>query len=180
MPALSKSALTKFFVAPAAALLFAAASAEASDVGDVARHYNLSVPVVESVLKNIDSFFASPDAPDNRMTSGLLKDLSLKTVKTHMGRLEDEGPGKATENIAEEKNATYKVSVRTTRHESTETAECVEANATVSGAEGVPVIKDGAFAFDTVHPKTSAYSWKMAFCRTPLNGGADFTEWQLR
>jgi hypothetical protein len=173
-------ALTKCFLLPAAAVLFATASAQASDSGDIARHYSLSVPIVESVLRNIDSFFASADAPDNRMTSGLLKDLALKTVKSHMGRLEEEGPGKASENVDEEKNATYTVSVRTTRHEATETAECVETNATVSGAEGVSVVKDGTFAFDTVHPKNSSYSWKMSFCRTPLNGGADYTEWQLR
>lgn len=173
-------ALTKFFLFPAAVLILAATSADASDNGAVAQHYNLPVPVVDTVLKNIDTFYASSDAPDNRMTSGLLKDLTLKTVKTHIGRLDEEGPGKASENIAEEKNATYKVSIRTIRHEATETAECVEASATVSGSEGVPVVKDGAFAFDTVHPKTTSYSWKMAFCRTPLNGGTDFTEWQLR
>ncbi|PKU26173.1 hypothetical protein [Telmatospirillum siberiense] len=173
-------ALTKFIVLPAAVFLLAAASAQASDTGDIARRYNLSVPIVETVLKNIDSFFASADAPENRMTSGLLKDLALKTVKAHMSRLEEETPGKATENVAEEKNATYKVTVRTTRHEATETAECVEANATASGAEGVPVVKDGAFAFDSVHPKNTSFSWKMSFCRTPTNGGSDFTDWQLR
>lgn len=173
-------ALTKFIVLPAAAFLLVAASAHASDTGDVARRYSLSVPVVESVLKNIDSFFASADAPDNRMTSGLLKDLALKTVKAHMSRLDEETPGKASENVVEDKNATYKVTVRTTRHEATETAECVETTATASGAEGVPVVKDGAFSFDSVHPKNTAYSWKMSFCRTPLNGGSDFTDWQLR
>jgi hypothetical protein len=178
MPALSKFTLTTLVMLPV--LAFAGTPATASDIGDVAHRLNLSNPIVETVLKNIDSFFASAEAPDNRMTSGLLKELALKTVKAHMSHLDETGPGKATENIAEEKNATYKATLRTTRHESTETAECVETSATVSGAEGVPVIKDGAFMFDTVHSKTSSYSWKMTFCRTPTNGGADFSDWQLK
>lgn len=173
-------ALSKVFVLPAAVLLAATTMAHAADTGDVARRYNLSVPIVETVLKNVDSYFASPDAPDNRLTIGLIKDLALKTVKTHMGRLDEEAPGKASENVSEDRNATYKVSVRTTRHEATETAECVETAVTASGSEGTPVVKDGAFAFDTVHPKLTSYTWRMSFCRTPLNGGSDFTDWQLR
>jgi hypothetical protein len=97
-----------------------------------------------------------------------------------MGRLDEENPGKATENSNEERNAIYKVSVRTTRHESTESAECVETTATASSSEGVPTIKDGNFSFDMVHPRVTSYSWKMAFCRMPINGGSDFTEWQLK
>jgi hypothetical protein len=180
MPAQSKNFLAKFSLLPAAIIVFSAATAQASDVADVARRFSLPTPVVETVIRNIDSFFASTEAPDNRMTSGLIKELALKAVKTHMGHLDEEGPGKASESSADEKNATYKVSLRTTRHEATETAECVDASATVTGSEGVPVIKDGAFTFDSVHPKTSSYSWKMTFCRTPLNGGSDFTDWQLR
>ncbi|HXP96382.1 MAG TPA: hypothetical protein VN809_06695 [Telmatospirillum sp.] len=175
MPALSKIVLL-----PAVLLVFAAASAQASDVSDVARRVGLPVPIVETVVKNIDAFFSSDNTPDNRMTSGLFKELTLKAVKTHMGRLDEGGPGKASESSAEEKNATYKVTVRTTRHESTETADCVETSATVSGSEGVAVIQEGAFTFDSLHPKTSSYSWKMTFCRTPLNGGGDYSDWQLR
>jgi hypothetical protein len=173
-------ALSKFVLLPAALLVFAAASAQASDISDVARRVSLPVPVVETVVKNIDTFFSSDNAPDNRMTSGLFKDLTLKAVKTHMGRLDEAGPGKASESTAEDKNATYKVTLRTTRHEATETADCVETTATASGSEGVAIIQDGAFTFDGVHPKTSSYSWKMTFCRTPLNGGGDYTDWQLR
>jgi hypothetical protein len=180
MSVLSKNLLAKFVLIPATIVLFLSAPVQASDITDVARRFSLPVPVVETVLKNIDNYFASTDAPDNRMTSGLFKDLALKAVKAHMSHLDEEGPGKASESTAEEKNATYKVTLRTTRHESTETAECVDANAVANASEGVPTIKEGAFSFDSVHPKTSGYSWKMTFCRTPLNGGGDFTDWQLR
>jgi hypothetical protein len=163
-----------------AVALSAATPAFASDTGDIARRVSLSVPIVEMVLKNIDSYFESDDAPGNRLVAGTIKDLALKAVKSHIGHLEEETPGKATEQVAEDKNALYKVSLRTTRHESTETAECVDATATASSSEGVPVIKDGAFAFDMVHPHVTNYSWKMTFCRTPVNGGSDFTDWQLK
>ncbi len=53
-------------------------------------------------------------------------------------------------------------------------------NVTTRSSEGVPVIKEGSFAFDMVHPKVTSASWKMTFCRMPLNGGGDFTDWQLK
>ncbi|MTJ81159.1 MAG: hypothetical protein F8N37_09085 [Telmatospirillum sp.] len=163
-----------------ASALLAAAPAGASESSDVARRVGLPVPVVETVLKSIDSYFESDDAPGNRLTIGTIKEIALKAVKTHMGRLDEESPGKATESTSEDRNATYKVSLRTTRHESTETAECVDTTAVASSSEGTPVVRDGSFAFDMTHPRQTSFSWKMTFCRTPINGGSDFTDWQLR
>ncbi|MDR3439168.1 hypothetical protein [Telmatospirillum sp.] len=179
MPFKSKHLLSLTTLAITAVLL-AAPAAKANDIGDVARRVSLPAPVVETVLKNIDSYFDSDDAPSNRMINGALKELALKAVKSHMGRLDEETPGKATETSSDDKNASYKVSLRTTRHESTETAECVDATAKVFSTEGVPVIRDGVFTFDMVHPRATSYSWKMTFCRMPINGGSDFTDWQLK
>jgi hypothetical protein len=156
-------------------------TAKANDVSDVARQFNVPMPVVETVILNVDAYFASPDAPVNRMTSGIFKELALKAAKSRMSNLEDSTPGKSSESSVEERNAAYKATVRTIRHESSENAECVDNTETVTSSEGVPTIKDGSFVFDNTHPKVSSYSWKMTFCRTPLNGGgSDFTEWQLK
>lgn len=171
---------TKHLMLLATIVGIAASPARADDLADVARQFKLPVPVVDTVLRNVDTYFASADSPANKMTNGLIKELALKTVKAHMNGLEEGGPGKSSETTAEEKNATYKVSLRTTRHEATETAECVDSTAVVTSSEGVPVIKDGGFTFDSVHPKVTTYSWKMIFCRTPQNGGTEFSEWQLK
>lgn len=163
----------------AAFVAAAATAAHANDVSDMAREYKMPVQVVETVFRNVDNYFAAADGPGNRLASGLVKDISLKAVKNRMSSLEESGPGKASESSAEEKNAVYKAVIKTTRHETTETGECVDNRATISSSEGVPVVKDGAFSYDLTHPKVSSYSWNMTFCRTPLNGGTDFSEWQL-
>lgn len=169
----AKSALALGIVAT----LAVAGTASANDASDVAREQKLPTAVVESVFQNIDAFFASPDAPGNRMTSGLFKEMAIKAVKNRMASLEDSGPGKASDASADEKNAVYKVTIKTTRHETTETGECVDNKVTASGSEGVPIVKEGIFTFDVAHPKVSSHSWPMSFCRIPVNGG--FTDWQL-
>lgn len=175
MPIVLKKAL------PVAAVLLAASHpAWAGETADIAKRFSLPVPIVETVLQNVDSYFDSSDAPDNRLTIGVIKELSLKTLKGHINHLDEEGPGRVTENSTERENATYKVAFRTTRHEATESAECVEAAAKITSVEGTSVVRDGAFTFDMVHPKTSTYSWKMTFCRTPINGGSDFSDWQMK
>ncbi|MBF0094613.1 MAG: hypothetical protein HQL34_08725 [Alphaproteobacteria bacterium] len=163
----------------AVSMMSAVGPAFASDVSDVAREQKLPVEVVESVLGNIDAFFASPEAPSNRMTSGLFKELALKAVKARMGSLEESGPGKASDASSEEKNATYSVSAKTTRHETTETGECVDNKVTATSSEGVPVVREGAFTFDLAHPKVGARSWTMSFCRTPVSGGTGYSDWKL-
>ena len=153
-------------------------AASASDASDAAREQKAPVTVVESVLKNIDVFFAAPDAPANRLTSGLLKDLALKAVKDRIGGLDDSGPGKVSESSSDEKNATYKVTVKTTRHETSEVNECVDNTVVATASESLPVVKDGVFTFDTAHPKVTTHSWTMSFCRTPVTGGG-YSEWRL-
>jgi len=156
--------------------LMAALPALASEASDVARETKLPVAVVESTIANVDAFFASPAAPSNRMTSGILKEITLKAIRNRMGNLEDSVPGKASDNSAEEKNAVYKAQVRTTRHETTETRECVDNKVTLTGSEAVPVIKDGSFIFDTAHPRVTTTSWDVTFCRLPAAGGG-FSDW---
>jgi hypothetical protein len=164
----------------AAALLLAASAgiAHANDASDVARVAKLPVPVVENVLTNVDAYFASNDAPSNRMTSGILKDLVLKTVKSRLGNLDDAAPGKASDATVEDKNASYRAVVRTSRHDTSEASDCVENKVTLTSSEGQPVVKDGAFIFDMVHPHVSNWSWSLTFCRTPTSNG-EFSDWQL-
>ncbi|MEO5374142.1 MAG: hypothetical protein H7840_07645 [Alphaproteobacteria bacterium] len=162
-----------------ASILSISGTASANDASDVAREQKVPVAVVESVFQNIDAFFASQNAPSNRMTSGLFKEMAVKAAKSRIASLEDSGPGKASDASSEEKNATYKVTIKTTRHETTETGECVDNKITASASEGVPVVKEGVFTFDIAHPKVTSHSWSMSFCRTPVNGGTSFTEWQL-
>ena len=150
----------------------------ASDASDVARETKLPVPVVETTIANVDDFFASAGAPSNRMVSGVFKELALKAIRNRLGNLEDSVPGKASEAAAEDKNATYKVAVRSTRHETTETNECVDNRVTLTGSEGVPVVKDGAFIFDLAHPRVTSTSWDVTFCRTPAAGGG-YSDWAL-
>ena len=154
----------------------AALPALASDASDVARETKLPVAVVEAAIANVDAFFTSPAAPSNRMVSGTFKEITLKAIRNRMGNLEDSVPGKASEASAEEKNAIYKAQIRTTRHETTETRECVDNKVTLTGSEAVPVIKDGAFIFDTAHPRVTSTSWDVTFCRTPVAGGG-FSDW---
>ncbi|CAA7619141.1 conserved exported hypothetical protein [Candidatus Terasakiella magnetica] len=168
-------------VLPAAALgLVVAASmiqpSWASDASDVAREMKLPVPVVDSTLAAVDTFFASASAPSNRMVSGAFKELALKAIRHRLGNLEDSVPGKSSDAAAEERNASYKASVRTTRHETTEARECVDNKVTLTASEGVPVIKDGAFIFDTTHPRVTTYGWDITFCRTPAASGG-FSDW---
>jgi hypothetical protein len=153
-------------------------SALASDASDVAREMKLPVPVVESTLAAVDGFFTAPTAPANRMVSGTFKELALKAIRHRMGNLEDSVPGKASDSAAEDRNATYKANVRTTRHETTEARECVDNKVTLTASEGVPVIKDGAFIFDTTHPRVTTHGWDITFCRTPLAAGG-FSDWAL-
>jgi hypothetical protein len=156
--------------------LMAALPALASEASDVARETKLPVPVVEATMANVDAFFASPAAPSNRMVSGVLKEITLKAIRNRMGGLEDSVPGKASEASAEEKNAVYKAQIRTTRHETTETRECVDNKVTLTGSEAVPVVKDGAFIFDTAHPRVTSTSWDVTFCRSPAAGGG-YSDW---
>ena len=156
--------------------LLAALPALANEASDVARETKLPVPVVESTMANVDSFFASQAAPSNRMVSGVLKEITLKAIRNRMGGLEDSVPGKASEASAEEKNAVYKAQIRTTRHETTETRECVDNKVTLTGSEAVPVVKDGAFIFDTAHPRVTSTSWDVTFCRVPAAGGG-YSDW---
>lgn len=158
------------------ALAAFAPQARASDASDVAREMKLPIAVVEAALANVDAFFNAPTGPSNRMASGTTKDLALKAIRKRMDNLEDSTPGKTSEASAEEKNAAYKAVVRTTRHETTEARECVDNKVTVSASESVPVIKDGAFIFDTAHPKTSSHAWDVTFCRVP-SGNGGFSDW---
>jgi len=153
-------------------------AAVASDASDIARVTKLPVPVVENVLVNVDALFASADAPTNRMTSGILKDLVLKVVKDRLANLDEATPGKASEASDEEKNATYRATVRTSRHDTSEASDCVENKVTLLGSEGVPVVKDGGFTFDMVHPRVTNWGWMMTFCRTATANG-EFADWQL-
>jgi len=150
----------------------------ASDASDVAREMKLPVPVVESTLAAVDAFFAGPSAPSNRMASGTFKELALKAIRHRLGNLEDSAPGKSSDSAVEERNANYKAAVRTTRHETTEARECVDNKVTLTASEGVPVIKDGAFIFDTTHPRVTTYGWDITFCRVPAPSGG-FSDWAL-
>jgi len=150
----------------------------ASDASDVAREVKLPVAVVETTIANVDAFFASPGAPSNHMVSGMFKELALKAIRNRLGNLEDSIPGKASDSAVEEKNTSYKAVVRTTRHETTETRECVDNKVILGASEAVPVVKDGAFIFDTAHPRLTSYSWDITFCRTPVAGGGS-SDWAL-
>ncbi|MCR6629841.1 MAG: hypothetical protein NVV74_07190 [Magnetospirillum sp.] len=165
---------------PAAILLLSASTlpASASEVGDVAREMRLPAPVVEAVFANVDAYALSADGPANRLMTGVLKEAALKAVKSRLGGLDDAGPGKASEYSAEERNATYKAVVRTTRRDSTEAGECVENKVSLTSTEALPVVKDGAFTFDGAHPRTTGYSWPLTFCRSRTTGG-DFSDWTL-
>ncbi|WP_231848950.1 hypothetical protein [Paramagnetospirillum magneticum] len=171
----------KFSLPPALGLVLAVGLSSpswASDASDVAREMKLPVPVVESTLLAVDGFFAAPAAPANRMVSGTFKELALKAIRHRMGNLEDSVPGKSSDAAAEDRNANYKVNVRTTRHETTESRECVDNKVTLTASEGVPVIKDGAFIFDTAHPRVTTHGWDITFCRTPAASGG-FSDWVL-
>ncbi|HVI51334.1 MAG TPA: hypothetical protein VM661_09015 [Candidatus Sulfotelmatobacter sp.] len=168
---------TKLMAATAVFCTFSGV-ALASDSSDVARVAKLPVPVVDSVLTNVDAYFASPSAPTDQMMSGVVKSLALKVVKSHLSSLDDTTPGKSTDATDEEKNATYKVVVRVSRRDTSEASDCVENKVALSASEGVPAIKDGAFIFDMVHPRVTGWEWKLTFCRTPTSGG-DFSEWQF-
>ncbi|MFN3075810.1 MAG: hypothetical protein ABT940_02810 [Alphaproteobacteria bacterium] len=151
----------------------------ASEVSDISREFKVSQAVVETVVSNIDAYFASAGAPGNRMVTGLLKELSLKATRNRIDNLEGSSPGKVSETSSEEKDATYKVSVKTVRHDTAETKECVENKATVVSTEGVPIVRDGTFVVDTSHPRVTSHSWNMTFCRAPLGGGSGYSDWQL-
>ena len=153
-------------------------AAHASDASDVARTAKLPVAVVDNVLVNVDAYFASADAPSNRMVSGIMKDLLLKVVKNRLTNLDDAAPGKSSDQAFEDKNATYRATVRTTSHNTSETKDCVENKVSLTSSEGVPVIKDGVFIFDTVHPRVTNWGWPLTFCRAAASNG-DFGEWQL-
>lgn len=175
MPLSSKSALA---LSLALVVVTAAHTARASDASDVAREMKLPPALVEGAFANVDAFFASATAPANRLESGVIKELALKALRARMAGLEDSVPGKTSDSAAEERNASYKASVKTTRHETTETRECVDNKVTLTASEGVPVIKDGAFVFDTAHPRVTSYAWDVTFCRAPTAGGG-FSDWTL-
>ncbi|MBI3446234.1 MAG: hypothetical protein HY055_12965 [Magnetospirillum sp.] len=160
------------------AMTVGATPVSASDASDVSREMKVPTAVVEGVLVNVDAFFASANGPSNRMVSGVVKELALKAVRNRIGNLEDSLPGKTSEAAAEDKNATYKAVVKTTRHETTEIRECVDNKVTLGASEGVPVIKDGAFIFDMAHPRVSSHAWDITFCRTPSASGG-FSDWAL-
>lgn len=160
----------------AALVLTLAGAARAGDAADIAREMKLPVPVVETTLANVDAFYASASGPANRLTSGVVKDLALKAIRHRMGNLEDSVPGKASESTAEEKNGIYKAVVKTTRHETTETRECVDNRVILTSSEALPVVKDGAFGFDTARPRVASHTWDLGFCRTPSSGGG-FSDW---
>ena len=161
-------------------ILLTIGNARANDIGDIAARLELPAPVVESVFTNIDAFFQATPAPSNQLASGLVKDVTLRAVKSHYSNLEDTAPGKNTDAQSEEKNALYKAQVRTIRHETSEVGECVESMTAVTVSEGLPIVRNGSFTFNMEHPKVTTTSWKMIFCRTPINGGSDFTDWQLK
>jgi|GEM_PF-3185582 len=153
-------------------------TAFASDASDIARIDKLPVPVVESVLTNVDSYFASAGAPSNQTMSGTIKSLALKVIKSHLSSLDDIAPGKATDATDEEKNATYRAIVRVSRRDTSEASDCVENKITLTSAEGLPVVKDGVYGFDMVHPHVTNWEWKLTFCRAPTSGG-DYSDWQF-
>lgn len=159
-----------------AALALTAGAALAGEAADIAREMKLPASVVETALANVDAFYGSASAPANRLTSGVVKELALKAIRHRMGNLEDSVPGKASESAAEEKNGTYKAVVKTTRHETTETRECVDNRVTLTSSEALPVIRDGAFTFDTARPRVATHTWDLSFCRTPNSGGG-FSDW---
>lgn len=160
------------------ALPLAGGAALAGDASDVAREMRVPVAVAEDVFANVDAYVNGPEGPANRLATGQLKELALKAFKNRLGNLDDSGPGKASEASSEERNATYKAVVRTTRRDSTEASECAENKATISAAEALPVVKDGAFTFDTAHPRITSHSWTATFCRARTAGG-DFGDWKL-
>ena len=165
-------------LAVAAAAAITASSAQADDASDIARVKNLPPALVQSVLTNVDAFFASTNAPANHMVSGIVKDLTLKAVKDRMSNLDDATPGKSSDATFEDKNASYAASVRTSRHDTSETKDCVENKVTLTSTEGQPYVKDGAFGFDTVHPRIATWTWMVSFCRTATGSGS-YSEWQL-
>lgn len=171
MPVASRSILPL-----TAVLAVLAVPALASDASDVAREAKLPVAVVETTFAQVDSFYAAPNGPANRLTSGVVKDLALKAIRNRVSNLEDSGPGKSSEASAEEKHSTYRVVARTTRHETTEAQDCVDNRVTITVSEELPAIKDGAFTFDSVHPKISTQSWDIGFCRSPMAGGG-WSDW---
>lgn len=159
-------------------LCVAATPALAGEAADVAREMRLPVAVVEDVFAQVDAYAASAEGPANRLMTGVLKEVTLKAVKSRLGNLDDAGPGKASEYSSEERNAVYKAVVRTTRRDSSEAGECVENKVTVSASEALPSVKDGAFTFDTAHPRTTSAGWPITFCRT-RTGSGDFSPWAL-
>lgn len=173
MPSFFKSVPVAFALIP-----LSVGMAYASDASDIARVDKLPVPVVETVLQNVDAYFASPSAPSNRMVSGILKDLSLKAIQNRLSGLDDAAPGKASEAKFEDKNATYHAAVRTSRHDTTETSDCVENKVVLTSSEGLPIVKDGAFNFDMVHPRVTTWGWTLTFCRT-ATGNGEFSDWQM-
>lgn len=152
--------------------------AYASDSSDIARVTKLSAPVVDAVLQNVDAYFAAPDAPLNHLTSGILKDLTLKVIKNRLSNLDDAAPGKGSDSTFEDKNAIYRAAIRTTSHNTSETRDCVENKISLTSSEGLPVVKDGVFGFDTVHPRVTNWGWNVTFCRTATSAG-EFSDWQL-
>ena len=163
-----------------AAILLAAApgAARAGDAADVAGETKLPIAVVENVFTNVDAFFASTDAPGNRLTSGIFKDITLKAVHSRMDSLGDAAPGKVSDSSDEETNATYRAAVRTTSHDTSETSECVANKVTLNASESVPAVKDGAFVFDGAHPHVTTWGWTMTFCRTQTASG-EHSSWKL-
>jgi len=156
----------------------AVAPALASDASDVAREQRLPVPAVEAVFANVDTFFEGPAAPANRLMSGVVKEQVLKALRHRVANLEDAVPGKASDSAFEDRGATYRAQVRTTRHETTEASECVDNKVTVTATEAVPAVKEGAFVFDATHPRSSTTAWDIRFCRTPLPSGG-WADWAL-
>jgi hypothetical protein len=169
--------LTLLAAATAGAVL-GAAPALAGDAADVAREMRLPASVVEDVFAQVDAYAAAAESPANRLMTGVLKEVTLKAVKSRLGSLDDTGPGKASEYSAEERNAVYKAVVRTTRRDSSEAGECVENKAVLTSTEAVPVVKDGSFTFDSAHPRVTSHAWAMTFCRNRVAGG-DFSDWKL-
>jgi hypothetical protein len=68
--------------------------------------------------------------------------------------------------------------VRTSRHDTSETSDCVENKVALVSSEGQPMVKDGAFGFDLVHPRVTTWGWTLTFCRT-ASGNGKFSDWQL-
>lgn len=159
-------------------MLAAATPALAAESADVAREMRLPVTVVESVFANVDAYVASAQGPANRLMSGVLKEVTLKAAKARLSDLDDSSPGKTSEYSSDDRNATYKASVRTTRRDSSENGECVDNTVTVTSTEPPPVVKDGTFAFDTAHPRVTSTSWPLTFCRG-RTGSGEFGPWSL-